>query len=144
MQFKFIFIAALAGIAGLGLVVILGLNELSLLLIIFILLLLVEAFIFLKLFFLCNILGVEGARFLTTSLDAGGEDKLGTDRGGVKGVGKEVERCRSGCRRGDCICCNGIRPKASKGCPLPAPAPAEETTPAEDPRNKWGSISILF
>jgi hypothetical protein len=89
--------------------------------------------------FPCIILGVVGARFLITAV-AGGDDKDGTDLGGVNGVGREVDRCLSACKTGDGTDCNGIRPNASQWC---CPLALEDTTPAGELRYRLGSRSIL-
>lgn len=106
---------------------------------------LIRMFIFMLLFgevmlFPCIILGMVGARFLVT-FSAGGDDRDGTDLGGVNGVGREVDRCLSACKAGDGTGCNGIIPYASQGCCCPLAL--GETTPADEPRYRFGSRSIL-
>lgn len=89
--------------------------------------------------FPCIIFGVVGARFLVI-FGTGGDDKDGTDRGGVNGVGREVDRCLSACKTGDGTGCNGISPNASQGC---CPLALGDTTPADELRYRFGSRSIL-
>lgn len=84
-------------------------------------------------------LGVVGARFLVT-FGAGGDDTDGTDLGGVKGVGREVDRCLSACKTGDGTGCNGIRPNASQGC---CPLGLVDTTPAGELKYRFKSRSEL-
>lgn len=90
--------------------------------------------------FPCIILGIVGARVLVT-VGAGGDDRDGTDLGGVKGVGREVDRCLSACKTGDGTGCNGISPNASQECCCPLAL--GETTPAGELRYRFGSRSIL-
>lgn len=111
------------------------LNRLRPLILMFMFILLLEG----VMLFPCIMLGIVGARFLVM-VGAGGDDKDGTDLGGVNGVGREVDRCLSACETGGGTGCNGTRPNASQGC---CPLALGDTIPAGALRYRFGSRSIF-